>query len=87
MHMTLLGAGPTARFAADTVLWVSNGHDFVAHIVPILILTLKRLLNKLKNIEAANLVAPPAADALVDIDPINEFRRPGFTAPGGSAKR
>jgi len=84
MHMTLLGAGPTTRFTADAVVGVSNGHDLIAHIVPILILTLKRFLNKLKDIETANLVAPSAADALVDIDLINEFWCPGLAAPGSS---
>jgi len=87
MYMTLLGAGPAARFTANAVLGVRNGHDFVAHIVPILILTLKRFFNKLKDFKTANLIAPSAADALVDIDLINEFWCPGLAAPSSSVNR
>ncbi len=87
MYMTLLGASPAARFAPDAVLEVCNGHDFVAHIVPVLILTLKRFFDKLKDIETANLVTPSAADALVDIDLINKFGIPGLAAPGSSGNR
>jgi len=84
MQMTLLGAGPATRFTADTVLGVRNGHDFIAHIVSILILTLERFFNKLKDLETANLIAPSAADALVNIDLINEFWCPGLAASGSS---
>lgn len=82
MHMALFRAGPRAGCAADAVLRPGDGHDLVAHVVAVFVLTGKWLFNELQHVETADLVAATAADALFDLDLIDEFRRPGPAAPG-----
>src|SRR5574341_136299 len=84
MHVALLGARPGAGLAADAVLGLGDGHDLVAHVVAVLVLALERLLDELQHVEAADLEAPAAADALFDVDGFDELRRPRLPAAGRS---
>jgi len=80
--MALLRTGARAGLAADAVLRMGDGHDLVAHVVAVLVLAFKGFFYKFQYIETTDLVAPAAADALVDRDGIDEFRCPGLAAPG-----
>src|SRR6266545_4581118 len=84
MHMALFGARARAGCAADAVLRTGDGHDLVAHVIAVFVLAGKWLFNELQHVEAAYLVAAAAADALFDLDLIDELRRPGLAAPGRS---
>ncbi len=78
--MTFLRACPLARLAADAVFGMGDGHDFITHIVPVFVLSFKRLLDKFKHFPAADLIAAPAADACIHIYRLDEPRRPSPAA-------
>jgi hypothetical protein len=84
MHMALFGARSRAGCAADAVLRPGDGHDLVLQIIAELVIALKGFFDQLEHVETAYLITPAAADALVDLDRVYEFRDPGLAAPGRS---
>src|SRR5512143_689737 len=84
MHVAFFCTASAARFAPDAILRPGDRHDLVAHVVSVLVLALEGFLNEFKYIKATDLVAPAAADALVYVNGIDEFRGPGLSAPCNS---
>jgi hypothetical protein len=82
MDVALFRTGPGTCLTANTLFGMGDGHDFVAHIVTVLVITLKRLFDQVQNFPAAYLVAAATANALMNIDRLDEFRHPDFSAPG-----
>jgi len=84
MDMAFLGACPGASLAADAVLGMCHGHDLVAHIVSVLIISGEGFLDQFEHLITADLETPSAADALLHVDRIHKLRRPRLPAAGCS---
>jgi hypothetical protein len=81
MDMALLCTNPRTCLTAYAVVAVRDGHNFVAEVVSVFILSFKRLLDQFEDVPAANLITPAATDTFFNINGFNEFWRPGSAAP------
>ena len=79
--MALFCTGPRTCLTANTLFGMSDRHNFVAHIVTKLVITLKRLFDQLEDFPAAYLVAAAATNTLIDINRFYEFGDPNFSSP------
>src|SRR5208283_224961 len=81
VDVALFCTHPRACLTANAVFGVRNRHHFIAHVIAVLVMTLKGLFYEFEDLPATSLIAAAAANALIDIDRIYKFRYPDFPAP------